>query len=407
MDLIIARTLGLLVIATVVAIIARRISLPYTVGLVVAGAALSLLRIDTGIVLTHDIVFDLLLPPLLFEAALNLNWQDLRRDMVPVLTLSILGVIIGAAVVAAGMHQLFNWPLASALVFGVLIAATDPVAVIAMFKDAGIKGRGRMLVESESLFNDGVAAVLFALAVAAVQGGSQSPIAAAASLVVTAGGGIAIGLAIGAAGLLLAGRTTEHVVEAAVTGITAYGAFLAAGHLHVSGVLATVAAGLLMGNAGLQGRNAPWGLSPQGREYVLELWDFAAFIANSVVFLLIGITVARVSVNTLALPAIIGAVLLVLLGRAATVYPISFLFSGSRWRISAGDQHVLWWGGLRGALALALSLALPADLPLRSGIVLVTFIVVVFSVLVQGLSMKMLLARVRMSPHHKPLMGKP
>src|SRR3569623_260139 len=106
MDLIIAHTLALLVIATVVAIIARRVSLPYTVGLVVAGAALSLLRIDTGVVLTHDIVFDVLLPPLLFEAARNLHWQNLRRDIVPVLTLSVLGVIVSAAVVAAGMHQL-------------------------------------------------------------------------------------------------------------------------------------------------------------------------------------------------------------------------------------------------------------------------------------------------------------
>lgn len=396
MDVIIAHTLGLLTIATVVAIIARRVALPYTVGLVVAGAALSFFRIDTGFALTHDIVFDVLLPPLLFEAALNLQWRELRRDMVPVVVLSVLGVVISAAVVAGGMHGLFGWPLASAAVFGVLIAATDPVAVIAMFKDAGIKGRGRLLVESESLFNDGVAAVLFGLAVAAAMGVAQPPADAAISLLLTAGGGIAVGLAVGAAGLLLAGRTTEHVVEAAVTGIVAYGAFLCAGYLNVSGVLATVSAGLLMGNAGAWTKSGSWGFSRQGREYVLELWDFAAFIANSVVFLLIGITVERVPVGDLGLVAIVAAILLVLLGRAATVYPISYLFSRTRWRIGAAEQHVMWWGGLRGALALAFALALPPGLPFRNTIVLVTFVVVAFSVLVQGLSMKLLLSRLRM-----------
>jgi CPA1 family monovalent cation:H+ antiporter len=367
------------------------------VGLVVAGAALSIFRIDTGVVLTHDIVFDVLLPPLLFEAALNLHWKDLRRDMPPILVLSVLGVIISAAVVAAGMSGLFGWPLASAIVFGVLIAATDPVAVIAMFKDAGIKGRGRLLVESESLFNDGVAAVLFGLALTLVRPGGQPLLEIPLSLLSTAGGGIAVGLIIGAGGLLLAGRTTEHVIEAAVTGIVAYGAFLVAGYLQVSGVLATVAAGLLMGNAGLRAQSSRWGLSPQGREYVMELWDFAAFLANSVVFLLIGISVARVPVAVLGVPAILGAIVLVLLGRAATVYPISFLFSCSRWRISRADQHVLWWGGLRGALALALALALPLDLASRNAIVIATFVVVAFSVLVQGLTMKSLLARLPIS----------
>jgi monovalent cation:H+ antiporter, CPA1 family len=393
MDLIIARTLGLLLVATLVAIVARRVSLPYTVGLILAGAALTFGRIDTGVTLTHDIIFDVILPPLLFEAALNIPWQELRRDMVPVLVLSIVGVAVSAIVVTAGMHMLLGWPLASALVFGVLIAATDPVAVIAMFKDTGLGGRLRLLVESESLFNDGVAAVLFGLALSWTDAKMGSSTDALWSLVIASGGGIAVGLAVGGVALLLAGRTGEHIVEAAVTAIAAYGSFLAAQYLDVSGVLATVSAGLLLGSVGLRGSRARFGLSHQGRAFVLELWDFAAFIANSLVFLLIGLSAARMPFADLGLATLGIAIALVLLGRGATVYPLCLLFSRSRWRVAVRDQHVLWWGGLRGALALALALALPTKLALRGDIIITTFAVVAFSVLVQGLSMKLLLRR--------------
>jgi CPA1 family monovalent cation:H+ antiporter len=291
------------------------------------------------------------------------------------------------------MHIVLGWPLASALVFGGLIAATDPVAVIAMFKDTGLGGRLRLLVESESLFNDGVAAVLFGLALSWVDAKMGSGAEAAWSLIVISGGGIAVGLAVGGAALLLAGRTGEHIVEAAVTGIAAYGSFLAAQYLGVSGVLATVSAGLLLGSAGLRGSRARFGLSRQGRAFVLELWDFAAFIANSLVFLLIGLSAARMPFASLGLAPLAIAILLVLLGRGATVYPLCLLFSRSRWQVPMRDQHVLWWGGLRGALALALALALPTKLALRGDIIITTFAVVAFCVLVQGLSMKPLLRR--------------
>jgi monovalent cation:H+ antiporter, CPA1 family len=158
MDDILRNTVGLLVAAIIVALVARRLRLPYTVGLVITGIALALLRIDRGVVFTHDFIFDVILPPLLFEAAINIHWKELRRDALPVLTLAIAGTILSAVIVAAGMVAVLGWPVRSALLFGVLIAATDPVAVIAMFKDIRVAGRLRLLVESESLFNDGVAA---------------------------------------------------------------------------------------------------------------------------------------------------------------------------------------------------------------------------------------------------------
>lgn len=178
MDVILSSTVGLLVAAIFVALIARRLRLPYTVGLVVTGIALALLQIEKGGFLTHDFIFDVILPPLLFEAAINIHWQPLWRDALPVLTLAILGTIVSAVVVAAGMVFLLGWPVRPAVLFGVLIAATDPVAVIAMFKDNRVTGRLRLLVESESLFNDGVAAVLFTLVVAWVQATDGYPITA-------------------------------------------------------------------------------------------------------------------------------------------------------------------------------------------------------------------------------------
>jgi len=400
MDIVIARTLALLVVAILVAIAARRLSLPYTVGLVLAGIALTLSRFESGVALTHDIIFDVILPPLLFEAALNIPWRELRRDMVPVVVFSVLGVVISAAIVVCGMNWLFAWPLKSALVFGVLIAATDPVAVIAMFKDTKLGGRLRLLVESESLFNDGVAAVLFGLALSWAQADSISLWGASWSLVTISGGGIVIGLIAGALGVLVAGRTAEHIVEAAVTTVVAYGAFLSAEHLHVSGVLATVSAGLLMGGLGVRGKNASFGFSSDGRTFVLEMWEFAAFIANSLVFLLIGLTAARVPFQQVGWAPLAAAIILVLIGRGATVYPLSLLFARSHWRVDLREQHVLWWGGLRGALALALALSLPPALPLRDAIVIATFAVVAFSVLVQGLTMKTFLRTLRFLPPH-------
>lgn len=397
MDVLIAGTLGLLIVAILVAIVARRLALPYTVGLVVAGAGLALSRIDFGIALTHDIIFELILPPLLFEAALNIHWHELRRDLAPVLVLSTFGVVISAAIVAAGMAWLFGWPIAAALIFGVLIAATDPVAVIAMFKDTGIGGRLRLLVESESLFNDGVAAVLFGLILSWAAGGAWSSSNAALSLITVSGGGIVLGAAAGIAGIFLAGRTRDHLTEAAITLVTAYGAFLLAEHFHFSGVLATVTAGLVVGSMGLRGAQTRPGLSDAARDFILEFWEFAAFLANSLVFLLIGVAVARIDFRAVGEIALLGAILLVLAGRAATVYPLSLLFRSTRLSIGVGEQHVLWWGGLRGALALALALALPPAIPMRDTIVIATFAVVGFSVVIQGLTMPWILKRLGFS----------
>lgn len=398
MDLIIAKTIGLLMVAILVAIGARRLELPYTVGLVIAGMAQALSEVDLGISLTRDIIFDIILPPLLFEAALNLHWGELRRDAVPVLLLSVLGVVISAAIVFWGVRAMLGWPAESALIFGVLIAATDPVAVIALFKDLAIQGRTKLLVESESLFNDGVAAVLFGLALTWAGGKSSGAIEGLYLLLAISGGGIAIGVAAGAIALLVAGRTGDHLVETAVTVVAAYGAFLGAEYLHLSGVLATVAAGLVVGSVGFRAAGQKFGISHQGRAFALEFWEFLAFIVNSLVFLLIGLAASHAGFAAMGYLPLVVVIALTLLGRAISVYPICFLMRRSRWAVEPRQQHVLVWAGLRGALALALALSLPAWVPMHGAIVIAAFAVVTFSVIVQGLTMRPLLQYLRVAP---------
>jgi CPA1 family monovalent cation:H+ antiporter len=394
MDESLRQSVALLAIAITVSIAARQFRLPYTVGLVIVGAGLTLSKPDFGLHLTHDLIFDLILPPLLFDAAISISWRELRRDFFPIAVLATLGTVIAAGVVAGGMIWLLGWPASSALVFGVLIAATDPVAIIAMFKDNKLKGRLCLLVESESLLNDGAAAVLFVLALAWTQSAGHQPgldtVATLARIVL---GGVTIGAAFGGAAILVAKRTTEHLIEAALSTVAAYGSFLAAEYFDVSGVLATVTAGLTIGNLDLLSVNEESYLSLKGREFVSSFWEFAAFLANSIVFLLIGVDVAAMPFEAYGPGVLLTSVALVLVARGLVVYPLSFLFHRSRWAISLREQHVLWWGGLRGALGLALALSLPATLPLRHEIVVVTFGVVAFSIVVQGLTMPFLLRR--------------
>jgi CPA1 family monovalent cation:H+ antiporter len=200
-------------------------------------------------------------------------------------------------------------------------------------------------------------------------------------------GGIGCGAVTGLFALALAGRTTDHLVEITLSTVAAYGSFLLAEHFGLSGVLATITAGLVIGNF------TGWGaVSTKGREALQAFWEYAAFAANSLVFLLIGMRVAHQRLGALWSAAAI-AVAVVLVARAAAVYPCAALFRSAGLRVSMPHRHVLFWGGLRGALALALALGLPPGLAMREEIVAVCFAVVVFSIFVQGLSMTPLLRR--------------
>jgi monovalent cation:H+ antiporter, CPA1 family len=380
----------ILLVACVVAMLSRRLRLPYSVGLVAAGSGLALLGGPINLALTPDLTYTVLLPPLIFEAALQLKWRPFHDNLLVSLTLAFPGVLLTGAIVATGMHLIAGWGALGSALFGALIAATDPVSVIAAFKEMKVESRLSLLVESESLLNDGAAAVAFAILVSIAQGAGLQPGAMAGAFLWMVFGGVAVGATVAGAVLLLAGGTEDHLVEITLTTIAAYGSFLLAEHLHMSGVLASLAAGLVVGNVGWRGS-----LSDAGREHVVSFWEYAAFLANSVVFILIGGHEANQATQLFTLAAAL-AVCLVLIGRVAAVYPLCALFAGSALKVDIRHQHVLVWGGLRGALALALALAVPDIVPEKGVIIVAAFAVVAFSIFAQGLTMPWLIHALRL-----------
>ena len=371
----------LLLIASAVGVLARRLHVPYSVGLVFAGIGLALLPWHPTLTLSRELVYTGILPPLIFEAAFELRWDAFRRNFALVVMLATLGVLLSAVVTSALMRGLVHWPISAGLLFGILMSATDPVSVLATLKEIGARGRLALLIEAESLLNDGTAAILFAIAIGFVTGEpltySAVSIALSATLVI----GLLAGSLVAAVTLAIIGRTDDHLIEVTLTAVAAYGSFLVAEQFGGSGILATLTTGMLLGNL------APhWGyFSEAGDRTVRSTWEFITFIANSLVFLLIGLTEGREDFAGLWLTSVV-AISAVLAGRMAAVYPVCALFCRGPNRVGAAQQHALVWGGLRGALGLALVLNIPESYPWRHPIVVVTFAVVAFSIIVQGLT---------------------
>jgi CPA1 family monovalent cation:H+ antiporter len=378
----ISAVIGLLLIASLVGIITTRLRLPYTVGLVLIGLALSVFG-QEQIDIPPEIFLGLLVPPLIFEAAFHIKANNLFEDLKPILALAIPGVLITTFLVGSVVSWGTGFPIATALVFGALVAATDPVAVVALFRTLGVPRRLQVLLEGESLFNDGTAIVVFNLMVVVAVTGSFDLIGSFIDFIVVAGGGLAIGLILG----IIISQAIRYIDDALIvttlTTVLAFGSYIVAEYFHVSGVLAVVSAGLVSGNTG------PRGMSPSTRIIVFNFWDYAAFLANSVVFLLIGI-----QIDLLVLlsdwQVILWAILAVLVARAVSVYGLSWIGRGMPLRF----KNVLYWGGLRGAISLALALSLPASLgPAKEEIQAMAFGVVLFTLLFQGLTMKPLINR--------------
>ncbi|MDA1330025.1 MAG: Na+/H+ antiporter [Chloroflexi bacterium] len=381
----------LLLIATLVAIVFRRFRIPYTVGLVLVGTALAIFRPSQATALTPCIIMGLLVPPLLFEAAFHLEINDLRQHARTITLLAIPGVIITMLLVGAVVTWGTDLSLPLALVFGSLIAATDPVAVIALFRSMGVPKRLQLLLEGESLFNDGTAVVIFGLALAAAQTGEFSFIDSTLDFLRIAGGGILAGVLSAVLVSYIISRVKDPLIETSLTFILAYGSFLLAENMHLSGVLAVVAAGIFSGN--MDSRS----MSPTTRIAVFNFWEFASFLANSFAFLLIGLEV-EIPLLLENWKAILVGILAVLFARAFVVYAAT----SRRPNIPFAWRHILFWGGLRGAIALALVLSLPLSLgPARSQLQAMAFGVVLFTLLVQGLTMQPIVDRLNIAPRHE------
>jgi CPA1 family monovalent cation:H+ antiporter len=376
----------LLLIASTVAIVARRLRIPYTVGLVLIGLALGLLT-PQAIQVSPQLILALLVPPLVFDGAFHIRLEDLQRDFWFILLLAVPGVILTTILVAWLVAQGTGLTIQISLVFGALVSATDPVAVAALMRRLGAPRRLQVLLEGESLFNDGTAIVMFSLTLDIALSGQFNLAGNVASFFTIAGGGLLIGVVLGVFTSQVIGRIDDPLVETTLTAVLAFGSYLLAESLHVSGVLAVVAAGLVNGNVG------PRGMSPTTRIVVFNFWETAAFLANSFVFLLVGLAI---DLNQLISnwKAIGWAILAVLLARAVSIYGFSLLGHDlpSKWK------HFLYWGGLRGAIVLALALSLPTQgvfITERAQLQAMAFGVVLFTLLVQGFSMDWLTRRLR------------
>jgi CPA1 family monovalent cation:H+ antiporter len=399
------QVLLLLMVAAFVGMGARHLRLPYTLALVCAGLLLGFLDLQvlSDVELDADLLLLLLLPALLFEAAFHIDLAEFRRNLAPIFTLAVPGVLIASAACAgllyaglgaSGLVEGFGWR--EAWLFSVVIAATDPVSVLALFKQFGVAKRLYLVVEGESLLNDGVAVVLF-IVVTGVYGlgAGVHAMPEDASLVAYAletflrmgGGGALVGVALGGVFTVLTRQIDDHLIETTLSALLAYGSFLVAESLHCSGVLSTVFAGIVAGAFG-----ARWGMSASTRNAVEDFWEFAAFVANSFIFLLVGLELEPERLWHDGL-AILLAFVAVGVGRAAAVYSLVPIADRFGTPLPRAWRHVLTWGGLRGSLSMVLILTLPAQFAGRSLLVTLVFGVVGTSLFVQGLTMGPLLGR--------------
>ena len=382
----------LLLVVLAVAVLVKHVRVPYTVALVLAGLVIGVLPQLSGIVLTPDLILTIFLPVLLFEGAYNLPAHRLRRNLAPVALLAVPGVLLSTGATAALVHWGLglNWQVA--LLFGTLISATDPVAVLALFRQLGAPHRLAAIVEGESLFNDGTAFVLFQIVLGSILSGTFSLADGVERFVVSVTGALAIGGAIGFGGSLLLRTIDDYLLEITATFVAAYGAFVLAERFHFSGVIAVVTAGLWFGSYG-----AVTAMTPRTNHALSATWEFAGFVANSLIFLLIGLALELEALGGIWWFVLV-AFAATLVGRALSVYALSPLLRG-RLRVPRPYRHVMVWGGLRGALSLALVLSLPFTLPdgspfpERALLLGMTFGVVGASLLLQGLTMGPLLRR--------------
>lgn len=394
--------LGLLLISVLLEPVSKRFHIPFSITLVIIGytgseIVVKLFEIDTGIRWDnfHDIIFYVILPILIFQAALEINIKSLKDNLVPIIVLALPLMVISAAVTAIGVYHGIahpsGFPWIAALLTGALLSATDPAAVLSILKNSGASPRLSMLLEGESLFNDATAVVLFSIFIAMAVSDTQSSTWGSALkqffLIFT--GGLAIGVMAGILGNLINLLVYKPEVHVLVTLVCAYSSYMVAEVVfHFSGVMAVLSAGLIIGNqvkeTGIRNEN----------HFIDEFWGFASYVAEALIFLLAGISITLNMFVDQWLAIIIG-IAAVLLARFAVIFgffPLVNLLPGVE-AVSMRYQSVLVWGGVRGTVTLALALSLPLSLDYWYTIQSIAYGVVLFTLFFQATTIRFFIHR--------------
>src|SRR6188508_81927 len=378
--------------ATVVAVVTRRLTvLPYSVALVLLGLAVSALDLPIDLEIAPDLLLAVLIPGLIFEAAYRIDLRDLVPNLGAVTVLATIGVLVTAGTVALALNVATGLPFGLAFLVGTMLAATDPAAIVAVFSRLRAPRRLTTLVEAESLFNDGTGIVIFAIAVEAF-GRDVAPAELVVGLAVVTVVSIAIGAAVGFVATRVLARLEDHLIELTISLVAAYGSYLLAERLDQSGILATVACGLVFGSLGRRAASA------RAKDAIDTVWEFIAFGMTTVVFLLIGLAVSIPQLADAFVPSLV-ALIGLLVSRAVVVYGLLGAGSRAMARLGWGRAvpstwlHLIAWAGLRGAIAVALALSLPADIPQRDLLQGIVFGCVLLTLVLQGTTAEPLVRR--------------
>jgi CPA1 family monovalent cation:H+ antiporter len=372
------------------AILSEKLRVSYTTVMIALGLVLSFFSLSQGLntlPLDRSMILGVVVPPLIFEAAMRTKYNVLRTVRKTVLSLAIFGVIISALLTGLLLNFALALPPVVALTFGVMVSPTDPVSIVNVLKRTKAPNRLTTILETEGYFNDATAVVLYPIAISL----TFTPLQSATLLGYTLGGGLAVGLVVSGAAELMYRLVTEPLAETYFTIAVMFGSYLLADTLGVSGLVAVAVAGLYMGN-----RTMKVAMSQETRSTMVKFWEVTTFIVTSFAFLLLGLRSDPRLLATYS-PFIIGAFAVILLARVASVYPLVSLTNMLGEKIPSSWTRILALGGLRGVISVALALSLPDSFPFREGIIAMTFGVALLSLIVQGESLTLYLNRTKLS----------
>ncbi len=387
----VAASIILLLVATAVALITRRFRIPYVVGLVLGGLLITRQALPAEIGLNPDVILNLFLPILIFEAAINTDISRLRSTIKPILLLAGPGVVLAAAITTAFLRFGLDvaWITASAI--GVILTITDTVSVIGAFKTVKVPGRLITIVEGESLFNDGIALVLLTMISTIHRQGSFTVVEGVEQLLIALVGGTLLGLGLGYLCIGLIKQLNDALSNTLLTVAISLGTFQIGQVLGVSSAIAVVIAGLVIGNSGFNT------ISASIKVTLLNFWEYAGFGVNTFIFLLVGLELEP-RILWATLPSAMLAILGYQVGRVFSIYPLLYLVRFFDRPLPLKWQHVLIFGNVKGSLSMALALSLPFTLPGRENVITLIFSTVLVSLIGQGLTLPWLVKQLNLNP---------